>query len=55
MGGLFVSDNEINFEYISIDLEEAKSDLLKTDKDGLIYIPDFELNEPRGFTLSWSF
>jgi ABC-2 type transport system permease protein len=51
MGEVFTSDNEINFEYISIDLEEAKSDLLKNDIDGLIYIPDFDLNEPKGFTL----
>ena len=51
MGGVFVSDKEINFEYISIDLQEAKSDFFKTDIDGLIYIPDFELSEPKGFTL----
>ena len=51
MGEVFISDKEINFEYISIDLEEAKSDLLKNDIDGLIYIPDFDLNEPKGFTL----
>ena len=51
MGEAFVSDNEVSFEYISVNLEVAKSDLLESDVDGLIYIPDFELNEPQGFAL----
>ena len=51
MGAIFVSDNEVNYEYISTNLDLAKSDLLENDVDGLIYIPEFELNEPKGFTL----
>ena len=51
MGEAFVSDNEVSFEYISVNLEVAKSDLLESDADGLIYIPEFELNEPQGFAL----
>ena len=51
MGEVFVSDSETNYEYISVNLEIAKSDLLESDLDGLIYIPDFELNEPQGFVL----
>ena len=51
MGAIFVSDNEVSYEYISTNLDLAKSDLLENDVDGLIYIPEFELNEPKGFTL----
>jgi len=40
MGEAFVSDNEVSYEYISVDLEVAKSDLLESDVDGLIYIPE---------------
>lgn len=51
MGAIFVSDNEVSYEYISTNLDVAKSDLLENDVDGLIYIPKFELNEPKGFAL----
>jgi ABC-2 type transport system permease protein len=51
MGAVFVSDNEVSYEYISTNLDIAKSDLLENDVDGLIYIPEFELNEPQGFAL----
>ena len=51
MGAVFVSDDEVSYEYISTNLDVAKSDLLESDVDGLIYIPDFELNEPQGFAL----
>ena len=51
MGTLFVSDEDIEYRYVIMSLEEAKRDLRENDADGLIYIPAFNVEDPKGFIL----
>jgi ABC-2 type transport system permease protein len=52
--GLFVDRFEdtgiIRFDYILADLDSAKQTITSTDKYGLLYIPQLELDKPSGIT-----
>jgi ABC-2 type transport system permease protein len=45
------SSNRYNFVAIDKSLEQAKSDFYESDHFCLLYIPEFELSKPQGFTL----
>lgn len=49
---VFVNEegDEMKFEVISTDLESAKQKLLEEDKDGLVYIPEIDIENPEGYS-----
>lgn len=53
--GLFTdkleNSNSVIFQFINKDVEQAKQDLLATEKYGLLYIPKVNLDEPEGIIL----
>mgnify|MGYP002395439421 CR=1 FL=1 len=47
----FQTNNEIRFEYVESHLEAAKEDLSNDELDGLLYIPELNVDDPDGITL----
>lgn len=49
--GKFEDSENMQFQYITTDLETAKNNMLKNEDDGLVYIPRTELNLPTSAVL----
>lgn len=47
----FETSSKYEFVVVSADIEKAKEDFNKSDDFALLYIPPFELSDPRGITL----
>lgn len=45
----FPQSDQLEFVYSTVDLKEAKTKLLKSSYDGLLYIPNFNIDQPIGF------
>ena len=43
-------DGSIQYEYITLSLNEAKAEFPKSNRYGLLYIPELDLNDPQGIT-----
>lgn len=41
-------DGNIRYEHVKIPLDEAKADIPTSNRAGLLYIPDIDINDPRG-------
>ncbi len=47
----FQNTDDLHFLYLDLDLETAKSDLNQLGPDGLLYIPDIDIQNPQGIQL----
>ena len=47
----FQDTEGIDFIYLDSDLEEAKANLVNSRRDGLLYIPELDINNPQGVQL----